>query len=138
KVNIAPTLKIQAGLETVRLESDSFKIKPSYPRTLDLSHGAGVAQYVVQPTGPGEKMLRLFAKHSSGKEYEKILSLRVVKVESSFVGVNTKVWTALQGVGAAIGIPGLLVLLITRVLDARKRKAEAKQADDTPKIILPK
>lgn len=31
-----------------------------------------------------------------------------------------------------------LLLIVTRVLDARKKKGEEQKSDDTPKIILPK
>jgi hypothetical protein len=128
--------------ETVRLESESFKIVPSEPRSLDLRSGFAKAQYVITPKGRGNKMLRVYANyvgpHSKRAfEHEEVIKVRVIAPES-FLGVSSQAWTVVQGVGAALGAPSLLLLVVTRWLDARKKKAEDKQADDTPKIILPK
>lgn len=138
KTDVAPTLRDQIGQETVRLESDSFKVRPSEPRILDLRQGAGIARYVITPISPGDKMLRVFAKHSDGDEHEEILKVTVVRAASAYLGVDSRVWAALQAGGAVIGLPSLLLLIVTRWLDARKKKAEDKQAVDPPKIILPK
>jgi len=138
KTDVAPTLRDQLGQETVRLESESFKVRPSEPRVLDLRQATGIARFVITPTGPGEKMLRVFARHTDGDEYEDILKVSVVRAQTSYLGVDTKVWAALQAAGTVIGLPSLLLLIVTRVLDARKKTAEEKKSDDTPKIILPK
>ncbi|GJH13024.1 hypothetical protein CBA19CS11_29320 [Caballeronia novacaledonica] len=136
---VAEPLRQSPNLETVRLESDSFKIKPSEPRVLDLTRGPAVAKYIISPTGPGEKLLRLFAQHTSGKEYEAILPVRVTKIEVTELGIDAKIWTGLQAAAAAIGFPSIILLIVTRRLDARKKKAEEEaKKDDGPKIILPK
>ena len=83
-------------------------------------------------------MLRVFAKHTDGDEHEPILKVSVVRASSSFLGLDSRVWTALQAAGSVIGLPSLILLVVTRRLDARKKKAEEKQALDAPKIILPK
>jgi hypothetical protein len=126
--------------ETQRLESESFGIVPRDARTLALVKGAAKAKYVITPHGIGEKRLRIFGQYAdrgsidnllplSGQEYEDVLNLTVLARPSPiFLGITKETWTALQGVGAAIGVPGLLVLVITRLLDARKTEAEEKKA----------
>ncbi|MDR5791681.1 hypothetical protein P9281_34610 [Caballeronia sp. LP003] len=140
KTDVASPLRSVLGQETVRLESESFRIRPSEPRVLDLDKDSTVARYVITPTGVGNKLLRVFARHTNGQEFEDVLKVQVVRVEPAFLGIDNTTWKRLQAGCAAIGLPGLAILCITRWLDARKRRAEQKKETDdrAPKIIMPK
>ena len=163
-VHVNVTTDARSGVETVELQSESFRIAPRDPVSLDLGTGSSAASFVISPQGPGEKRLRLYAEYHdtqrrvrmsgrysipSGMEtielhaprHEEILEAKVIpKPSPTFIGVGTDTWASLQALGTAIGAPSMLTLVITNVLDARKRRREAQQAkeDATPKLILPK
>jgi hypothetical protein len=130
--------------ETVSLEAVSFDILPSQPTALDLSKGFARIEYVVTPKGHGTKYLVVNA-HFGGpedksfdNETSETIEIRVLSSGPSFLGITSATWTVLQVIGSVSGFPSLLILIVTRILDARKKKAEDKQAADAPKIILPK
>lgn len=148
-VNVGPDGPPEA-LETIQLESESFGIVPhGGVQKIEVRNGAGYAEYAITPHGSGDKMLRVYAQYSLGGDnprvrvdspiHEEILTAKVLPMPNpTTFGVSKDTWTALQAVGTAIGAPSLLVLIVTKLLDARKKKAEEKPADDGPKIILPK
>ncbi|SOE59046.1 hypothetical protein SAMN05414139_01465 [Burkholderia sp. D7] len=143
-IEVSVATKNWPAHEMVRLESESFKIVPSEPRSLDLRSGSAKAQYVITPKGRGTKMLHVFATYVgphpavSSFEDEQVITVRVIAPSSGYLGMTSQAWTVVQGVGAALGAPSLLLLIVTRWLDGRKKKTDDNKADDTPKIILPK
>lgn len=144
-IEVSTDAPVDTGRETVSVVSESFKIVPTGVETVELYRGSGRARFVITPKGHGDRKLRVTARFhddslppQANQQYEDVLDVRVVRYVPTYLGVSTDAWHALQGVGTLVGVPSVLLLIATRFLDARKKKAEDKKADDTPKIILPK
>jgi hypothetical protein len=149
KVAVSET-SVTQGVIHIRLVSESFAILPESAKIYSSMKGetpqfgqGDSFLFVATPRSTGNKKIGIYAQHSGDLNPVDFLDARnvdiidipVIDEAPRFLGIAAEAWSAIRNVAAIIGFPGILLLLLSRLLDARKARRSAANA--RTKIVIP-
>ena len=125
-----------------KMNGTSFTISPNEIRKVFIKNGEST-NFLLTPKSKGNKKIRVYARyvpsaqaHTIRPEVQQPEREQIVDVEvysTQFLGIGREVLPVIQAISAIIGMPAILLLVVSNRME-RKKKGEKYRN----RIILPK